>query len=202
MQRIKLAMSHINLANQQLGNVLIDMLVANIDIGQNYVFFDDKDVINEIQILKEAASDFKLGRYGVLSIASEAMPTQRIAMSTELMKISQTTPDPNERSVYVQKAFELADMRGFDDVQEQIDGIKKLQSQVQQLEEQLERDKELMKQFENKAINAEYQAKLATKLAGIESSIDQAEIETKKDMEIKVLEEQIKELKSPKIKSS
>jgi len=198
MQRIQLAMSHINLANQQLGNVMIDMLINNLDIGQNYIFFDEKDVVNELQILKESASDFKLGRYGVLSIASEAMPTQRMAMSTELMKISQTTADPNERNIYVQKAFELADMRGFDDVQEKVDGVKKLQSQLNQMQEQLDRDAELMKLYENRAINAEYNAKLAAKLACIESSIDQAEIETKKDIVIEKLQEQIKELKNPK----
>jgi len=196
MQRIQLAMSHINLANEQMGNIVIDYLLANLNTEQSYAFFDENNNLNEVEITKELAKTFKLGRYLILSIASEAMPTQKMAMATELMKISQTTPDPMDRNIYIQKAFELSDIRAFDDVQETIDVKNKLQSQLQQMQEEIERMQELNKQYENKALNAEYQVKLYQKLAGAESNITTAEAESKKQIEIDKLKEQLKEKKN------
>lgn len=202
MKRIQLAMSHINLANQQLGNVMIDYLLANINLEQNYVFFDNENNLQELNVLKENVKDFKLGRYGVLAISSEAMPTQKIAMATEMMKIAQTTPDPMDRNIYIQKAFELSDMRSFDDVQETIDVKNKLSQQVNSLQEQVKRDEELLKQMENKAINAEYKAKLAEKLSGVEVELEKSQVSTKLMMEINNLKDQIKEMKSNKNKAN
>lgn len=197
MQRIQLAMSHINLANEQLGNICLDYLVANIGIDQTYSFFDEKNALQEISIAKDLAKDFKLGRYTVLSIASEAMPTQRMGMATELMKISQTTPDPIERSVYVQKAFELSDMRGFDEMQEQVDTAKKLQGQVQQLNEQLERVQEINKQLENRTIAAEIKVKIAEGVYQAMDKVTTAEGKVSKDLEIAKLKEELKEARKP-----
>jgi hypothetical protein len=196
MKRIQLAMSHINLANEQLGNVIIDYLLANLKLSQNYAFFDEENNLQELTVLSKNVKDFKLGRYSVLSISAEAMPTQKIAMATEMMKIAQTTPDPMDRNIYIQKAFQLSDMRGFDDVQETIDVKNKLSQRIQVLEEQIKRDEELLKQLENRAINAEYQAKLQKKLSGMESEFAGAEEITKLKLEIERQNEYIKELKS------
>jgi hypothetical protein len=189
-------MSHINLANEQLGNVIIDYLLANLKLSQNYAFFDEENNLQELTVLSKNVKDFKLGRYSVLSISAEAMPTQKIAMATEMMKIAQTTPDPMDRNIYIQKAFQLSDMRGFDDVQETIDVKNKLSQRIQVLEEQIKRDEELLKQLENRAINAEYQAKLQKKLSGMESEFAGAEEITKLKLEIERQNEYIKELKS------
>lgn len=196
MKRINLAMAHVNLANEQLGNIVIDYLIANINLGQNYVFFDDENNLQELTVMREFIQDFKLGRYKVLSVSSEASPTQKMSMATEMMKIAQTTPDPLDRNIYIQKAFELSDMRSFDDVQETIDVKNKLSQQVNSLQEQINRDEELLKQMENKAINAEYKAKLTEKLSVIESETVKAELEAKYKFEIERLKKELQDAKS------
>ena len=198
MQRIKMAMNHVNLANQQLGNVVIDYIIANTNTEQKYAFFDNEGKYAEIDIIKEHAKDFKMGRYQVLSIASEAMPTQKMAMSTELFKISQTTPDPVEKNIYIKKAFELVDMRGYDEMQDDLDSVKQLNQTIAQKDEQIERNEELMKQYENRALNAEYKAKKAEMLSNIETNLSVAEAETVKDLKIEKLEAQLKEKEKPK----
>ena len=116
-------------------------------------------------------------------------------MATEMFKIAQTTQDGSERNIFVKKAFELLDMRGFDEMVEELSEIKKLTGIVQQLQEKLERDKELMKQWENKALNSDYRAKLMEKLMSEYANIVKTSAELQADSKIKALEENIKELK-------
>lgn len=195
MMRIQLAMSHINLANEQLGNIMIDMLLSNLNIGQNYVFFDETDNFNEINILREHAKNFKLGRYGVLSISAEAMPTQKMAIATELFKIAQTTSDPVRRDIFVEAAFEKSDMRGFDELREKIDVVTQMQQKVQQMEETINRIQELNKQYENARINAEVKVKIMQRYFDAVDSISTAEGRTLKDLEIAKLKEELKDSK-------
>lgn len=196
MKRVQLMMNHINLVNESLGSVIIEYLTSNLRVGKHYAFFDEENSLGEITVLKEYVKDFKLGRYKVLSIASEALPTQRLAMASELFKIAQTTPDPIDRDIYIKKAFELSDMRGFDEMKEQTDTAKKLSQEVKALQDQIERDKELMKQYENRALNAEYDAKLTKKLAQAEAKVAAAEVEIKLNERIKFLEEAINKNKN------
>ena len=197
MQRVLLAMSHINLANEQLGNVCLDLLISSLNSEESYFFFDETNALNEIKIIKDLMKDFKLGRYGVLSIAAEAMPTQKLSMAAELMKISQTTQDQIERSVYIKKAFSLSDMRGFDEVQGEIDTARKLAGQVQQLSDELKRQIEITKQFENKALQAEYQVKLMNMIQASADAVTTAQAKVEKDLQIDKLTEQLKEAKKP-----
>ena len=198
MQRILMSMLDIQVAEEYIGNILIEWLIANLDPDENYVIFDQESKdFNELQVAQELISELRQGRYKVLAIPSELTPTQKMSMATELMKISQTTPDPVERSVYIQKAFELSDMRAFDEVQEEIDIGKRLQQQLQQTEEEIKRLEEINKQLENRVINAEIRNKILQKYAEAMDNITTAEAETKKDITIEKLEEQIKDLKRP-----
>ena len=88
-------------------------------------------------------------------------------------------------------------MRGFDEIQEEIDTAQKLQQQVQQLQGELERMQELNKQMENKVVNAELKAKITTAYAEAIDNVNTAEAKTIKDLEIAKLQEQLKEAKKP-----
>ena len=193
MQRIRLAMSHINLANQALGNITLEYLLANIDTQDKYVFFDDNTELKELSTMNNLLNEMSMGRYKVLSVPAEALPTQKLSMANSLMQISQTTPDPVERNIYIQKAFELSDMRAFDDVKQQVDVAKKLQSQVGALQDQIKRLEEINKQYENKYLNAEMKAKLAERLADMEAELAKAETVIDKEVEIQKLKTQLKE---------
>ena len=196
MERTELTTDQINYTMEYLGNVAIEYILHTIKPGETYTFLDETgSKINEITIYKEMVRDFKLTKYRLLATPSEAHPTQKIAMATEMFKIAQTTQDGSERNIFVKKAFELLDMRGFDEMVEELSEIKKLTGIVQQLQEKLERDKELMKQWENKALNSDYRAKLMEKLMSEYANIVKASAELQADSKIKALEENIKELK-------
>ena len=197
-QRIKLAMSHINLANQALGNVVLEYLLANIRVDEKYVFFDENEKVNEIEVVQKLLEDMSLGRYKVLSVASEALPSQKIDMAHSLLQISQTTPDPTERSIYVQKAFELSDIRAFDDLREEVDTAKKMRAQIEQLENQIKRQQELIKQVQNKSLNSEYEAELTKKLCDMQKELEVAAHKAEKDIEIEKLKEQLRKSNSNK----
>lgn len=185
MQRIKNTIDHIDHVQECIGNIIIQYLLATLEPDVNYLFFDPKKGdYEEMAIAKELIVELKTEDVRVMAVPSEAMASQKIAMASELMKISQTTADPVRRETYIQKAFELSDMRGFDDLAKKIDIGVELQNKVAQLEEQVERDKELMKQYENRALLAEYEQKLAQLLAGAKEDVMTKAIEVQKDMEI------------------
>ncbi len=161
MERIALALNHIQIANEQLGNVIIEYLLNTLQVGQTYVLLNNSNKVDEIKITKEMLDNSQVVKYLLLSVNSELLPSQKIAQSVEMFKIAQTTQDPYQREVYIKKAFELSDIRSFDEMQEELDVIRQLQQQIQQLSAQIERDKELIKQYENRALLSEYNEKLS-----------------------------------------
>ena len=106
MQRIFMALTDIQVAEQYLGNVLTQWVVVKILPDEPYIIYDNEEnKFENLKIAQDLIRNFKMAKYKVLCIPAEAMPTQKLSMATELMKISQTTPDPVERKVYIKKAF-------------------------------------------------------------------------------------------------
>jgi len=196
MQRINMAINDINNYMESIGKILIQYILANIKPNVNYQFFNENGVLDEVKIANEIMQVLRTSNFNVLAVPSEASPTQKLNMAIEMMKVAQTTPDPVERSMFIKKAFSLSDIRGFDEMAQELDEVKKLQGQLQSMQEQIERDKELMKQFENRTINAELKAKIIERIANAIDNINSKEVEVKKDMEIEKLREQLKELKN------
>jgi len=184
MQRIQLAASHINQTQEYIGRVLVQRLIAELKPKQYFNFFDDTGKFKESTITADIIQLMAVENFTVLAVPSESTPSHRMAMATELMKIAQTTPDPQERNVYIKRSFSLSDIRGFDEMQEELNEIKKLTDKIEQLEKQIERDGELMKQFENRALLAEYKQRVAELLAGANEDIVKAV--TKAEGEIKL----------------
>jgi len=180
MQRIMLSTTHINQTMVDLGQVLIEYLTYNIG-PENYTFFDEKGNLNELDLAKEIANDIKLHRYLSVAVPSTAMPTQRLATATELMKIAQSSPDPVERSLYTQTAMDLSEIREFDDLREKLDVVKKTNAQLAQLQQAYERLEETSKQMENKYINISLENRILKQMMGKEKQIAEAyaKMETK-----------------------
>ena len=195
MQRINMSINTINNAMEVVGKILIQYILSNLKPNVNYPFFNDKGKYDEVKIANEMMENLKTTNYTVLAVPSEASATQKLNTATDLMKIAQTTPDPNERNIFIKKAFELSDMRGFDEMAEELNEVRKLQSQLQSMQEQIKRDEELMKQYENKALNAEYKAKLAEMLATVQNDLGNEKVKKKMELEIDKLKEQLKEAK-------
>ena len=65
------------------------------------------------------------------------------------------------------------------------------------MQEEIERNEELIKQYENRALLAEYNARKAQLLAKMESDLNQLGTEADLTMEIEKLKEQLKEAKKP-----
>ena len=200
MQRINLASMHINQAQEYMGRVLVQWLPSLLKTNQYYSFFDQQGKFDEIKITQEIIQTLGVENFTVAAVPAESSPTYRMSMATEMMKIAQTTPDPQERNVYIKKGFALSDIRGFDDMEEELNEINKLNQQIQQMQEEMERDEELMKQYENRALLAEYKAKLAMMVADMDKEINVSGAEAQKDIEIEKLKEQLRESKKPEKK--
>ena len=176
-----------------MGKVIIQHLLGSLKPNNYFTFFNEQGEFDEMKVTKEMLENLTTTNFTVLSVPAEGMPTQRMAMATELMKISQTTPDPQERNIYIKEALRLSDIRSFDKLQEQLDEVAKLNQELQQMQEQVERDKELIKQYENRALDAEYNEKLAQKLASSEAAVKVAEKATELQLKIDMLQKQLKE---------
>ena len=197
MQRINLAAQHINQIQEYMGRVIVQWLPSQLKTNEYYGFYDQQGQFDEIAITRDIIQVMSTENYTVAAVPAESVPTYRMAMATELMKISQTTPDPQERNVYIKKAFNLSDIRGFDDMQEELNEINKLNQQIQQLQEQIERDDELMKQYENRALLAEYKMKVAMLTANMDKDINVEAQKAVDAIENEKLKEQLKEAKRP-----
>lgn len=160
MQRVIMAVTHINQSQVMVGNVMIQYLGSMINPGDYYAFFNEKGVLNEMEIALDMAQDLTLGRFKMLSVPGQLMPSQRTATSSELYKIAQSSADPYERQVYTQTALEMADIPGTGELQQKLDTVKQLSGQVQSLQEQIKRQEEIIKQLENRTLNSELKARL------------------------------------------
>jgi len=202
MENIELDTDQINFTMEYLGSCAIEYLLATLKPEQTYTFLDPVGgKVNEITILKDMIKDFKLTKYKLIATASEAHPTQKIAMATEMFKIAQTTQDGSERNLFVKKAFELLDMRGFDELSEELSEIKKLKSALQEMQEELKNNAEKMKQRENSEIAAKTATKVMAKyLQVIESLLTEAQ-KAKSQIEVDKLKKEIKDLEKPEEKS-
>ena len=195
MEIMELTTDQINYTMEYLGNCAIQYLIFTVKPNEVYMFLDETgSKINEVVIYKEMIRDFKLAKYRLLATPSEAHPTQKIAMATEMFKIAQTTQDGSERNIFVKKAFELLDMRGYDDMVDELSEVKKLSQLVQQLQDQLERDKEIIKQRENSEAAAKTAVKVMNKYIQIVESLVAEGARAERQIEINTYKEQIKEL--------
>jgi hypothetical protein len=183
MQRIVMLLQNVNATHIRLGNVLNDLILANLKPGAKYVFFDENGDLMEITLANNLAQE-KTAKFITLSIPAQAMPSQKLAVSMELFKISQSTEDPVARAVYAENAIKNSGVRAIEGLQEQINMGQRQQQQITQLQEELQRSKEIMKQYENRALLAEYNRKLAELLSGAERDIDVAV--TKEEMQAKI----------------
>ena len=197
MQRIILSTTHVNQMMSDLGQVLVEYLTANIT-PDTYQFFDESGNLNELKVAKEITNDIKLFRYMVVSIPSTYMPTQRLAVSTELMKIAQSSPDPTERSLYTQTAMDLAEIREFSTLREKLDVVRNTQAKLQQLQEAYDRLMETSKQMENKYINISLENRILKEVDKGEKKVaaSYAATETKLDILNKSIEEGEREKKN------
>lgn len=193
MMRIMLSTFHINEALRQIGSTLIEYMVANLK-PDVYQFLDEKGQLNEVTLAQNLVNNIKTYKYNIVAVPATAMPTQRLATATELMKVAQSSPDPAERQVLVHKAMELSDIREFDDISEKLDTVRNTQAKFNQLEEAYNRLMETSKQMENKYINIALENKILTQLAAKEKQIGEsfAALETKLKLADQLAQGQVK----------
>ncbi|WP_448506632.1 hypothetical protein [Immundisolibacter sp.] len=197
MQRINLAAQHINQVQEYIGRVLVQWLPSMLKTNQYYTFFDQQGKFDEIKITKEVIQSLEVNNFTVAAVPAESSPTYRMSMATEMMKIAQTTPDPQERNIYIKKGFALSDIRGFDEMQDELNEVQKLNQQIQQMQQQIESDKEVIDQFRNQALRSEFIAEKTRMILKAHTDVNVAATEAVKDIEIEKLQEQLEEAKKP-----
>jgi hypothetical protein len=198
MMRIQLATARINETMRDLGQVLIEYVVSSIT-PDSYQFFDQDGNLNELSLAIDYINNMRQYRYRVASVPATALPTQRLAIGTELMKIAQSSPDPAERQILTQKALELSDIREYDDIMEKLDTVKNAQSKLKDIQEAYNRLMETSKQIENKFINVSLENRILKKVMDKETLIEGkfAEIETKLNLADEIANKKIKPEQKP-----
>lgn len=199
MMRIVLATMHINQVLRQLGQVLIEYIAQTIK-PEVYAFFDEEGDLNELQVGKEFVDNLKTFKFMVAVTPSTALPTQRLATATELMKVAQSSPDPYERQLLTQKAMELSDIKEFDDISQRLDAVKNTQAKLKDLQDAYNRLLETSKQMENKFINISLENRILKQSAKGEMQIAEkfAELETKLSLADEFADASIKEKQETK----
>jgi len=171
MMRIILSTFHINETLRQIGQTLIQLMISNLR-PDHFEFFDDRGDLNEVQIAQDMINSMRQFKFQLITIPSTAMPSQRLAAATELMKIAQSSPDPNERQILTQKAMELSEIKEYETVKDQLDAVKNAQSKLQGLQEAYNRLLETSKQMENKYINIALENRILKGIADKEKAIE------------------------------
>lgn len=198
MMRIQLSVSRLNDVMREVGQVLIEYIVASIT-PNSYQFLDGDGNINEMEIMMDYINNMRAYRYQVVAVPSTALPTQRLAIGSELMKIAQSSPDPAERQILTQKALELSDIREYDQIAERLDAVKNAESKLKDLQEAYNRLMETSKQIENRFINASLENRILKKLMSSEAKIEAsfAEVQTKLDIAGKMADSEIAGFQRP-----
>lgn len=194
MMRVMMSTAHINQTLKELGQVLIEYMVANLT-PDSYSFFDENGKLNELTLAKQIVNDIKTFKFLTVSVPSTAMPTQRLAIATELAKIAQSSPDPAERQILTQKALELSDIREYEEIQEKLDAVRRAESQLQNLQAAYDRLLETSKQMENKYINIALENRILKQISAGEKAVEGkfAELETKLKLADEMAKAQIKD---------
>lgn len=198
MMRIQLATARLNEVMREIGQVLVEYIVSGIT-PDSYQFFDQNGDLNELELALDYVNNMRSYRYQVASIPATALPTQRLAIGSELMKIAQSSPDPAERQILTQKALELSDIREYDDIMEKLDAVKNAQGKLTSLQEAYNRLMETSKQMENKYINIALENKILKQLSDKESKVEAgyAAITTKLEIANKLADAKIKGEQKP-----
>lgn len=194
MMRVMMSTGHINQVLKTLGQVLIEYMAANLT-PDTFTFFDENGQLNELQLALSIVNDIKQMKFLTVSVPSTAMPTQRLAVATELAKIAQSSPDPAERQILTQKALELSDIREWEEMQEKLDAVRRAQQQVQDLQGAYDRLLETSKQMENKYINISLENRILKQVSSGEQKVAEkfAELETKLRLADEMAKAQIKD---------
>jgi len=194
MMRVKMSSAHINQVMKELGQVMIEYMAAHLT-PDSFSFFDENGELNELQIALDVANDIKTMKFLTVSVPSTAMPTQRLAIATELAKIAQSSPDPSERQILTQKAMELSDVREWDELMQKLDTVKRAEQKLQDQQAAYDRLLETSKQMENKFINISLENRILKEMTSKEQMIGEkfAELETKLKLADELAKAQIKD---------
>jgi len=193
MMRVIMATSHINQVMKELGQVLVEFMTASLT-PDTFSFFDEKGDLNEVQLAQDIINDMKSIRFQTMVMPSEAHPTQRLAIATELAKIAQSSPDPSERQILTQKALELSDIREYESIRDQLDAVKKAENKLSSLQNAYDRLLETSKQMENKYVNIALENRILKEVSTGEKKIGEkfSELETKLKLADQMAEAKIK----------
>ncbi len=198
MDRVMLSLEELNECLMYLGLSLGEMIIDKFDPNRDYQYYDREGESISSILTKKQVNQLRLMKYDITSIPSEGHPTIKNSVAVELFKIAQSTPSIEERSYFTNKALALLDIGEVDDVLEDLDTIKNLKKQIQNLLEQNKRNIELMKQSQNAEINAEKEAVLANELVALFKRLIRAEEQAIAQTHIDKLQKEIDKIKKDK----
>ena len=174
MERIKRDSKRINIFSTNIGRILVEQLIITIEPDIIYAF-EKGDEYGQVTFPKDFVNLIRTVKFRVIPVPSDAMPSQKLTIASEIMKVAQSSSNETEREIFMHGSLKLAGIRAIDEMLDQLDTAKRLQSQIQQMQDELDRGKELNKQYENRAINSEHDRKVMELVVRTALSIAKAE---------------------------
>lgn len=147
-QRVKLYGRYIENALQQLALVTIEYLQAFAPKDKILQYFDDANNPQEITML-DGGQDIK---FKVRVNIANNLPTARQMAAQLLATISGQTANPQVADLLIQNALEIMDIPEADKIRKDMDVLKNMQAQLEQVQQQLDEQTSRNKALENQNI--------------------------------------------------
>ena len=181
-QRIKLYSRWLEDAMERFTYVYVSYLQAYAPKDKVLTYLDDNGDQREVQLL-ETSEDFK---FKVRVNMTSALPTAR-AMAAQLLGVlGGQTKDPHVQQLLTQYMIDYLDLPESQKIREEVDAVKNLSSQIEQMQGQLDdlqsQNKQLQQQIFQKNLEVDYAKQKAELKADFEIAKSQAEAGQSPDM--------------------
>jgi hypothetical protein len=183
-QRVKLYSRSIERSLENLAYSTVSYIQAYTPKDKYMQYLDDNGDMKEVTILDNAEDlEFK-----VRVEMTSSLPTFRQAQTVALGNIAQTAGDPNLQSLLTQFMLETSDLPKGKEWAEQLDIIKQMSSQLQQLQQELEGKDAQMKSMENNLAQKEIANNVDKKSMEGEMAIEKDVLNAQTDIKLNAKE--------------
>jgi hypothetical protein len=199
MERVLMAIRHVNNHSMYLGFPLVEYLLTELKPDQVYTILRPDGGLGSQKFTTEEINLLKKARFKLIPLPTEALPTQKLASAQEMFKIAQSTPDPVERTVFIEEALRLSGDRSVDALLNKIEVVQQLSQKNKAQEESINRLVEINKQLENRYIRSQADLMVSEEVVQVLKKLAKAEQGALDNVKIKQLEDYIKELRSASV---
>lgn len=174
MEKIMLMMRHINHFQMNMGEIIKQYMIAELEPNVTYIG-QIVDVVTKTRLSPDQINLLREAKLKLIAMPAQALPSQKAQVSDSLFKMGQATADPIERKRFSDHALLLSGIPEAKQIVEEANIVQQMSGRVSQLEEENKRFVELLKQSQNRYINAKEEALVATRMTKFFETVAKAE---------------------------